>query len=139
LRASEPVFRRRHFFTGAAVDGRRDLVWYRADGAEVTAADWHAGGAGTLGAFLDGARADTGIPAASAAGGTSAGAGGSYLLYLHGAEVDAAVRLPGAAARWQVVVDTAETLTGEYAAGDRVTLTARSLLVLRAVEVSPTA
>ncbi|GIL28320.1 glycogen debranching protein GlgX [Actinocatenispora comari] len=138
LRATEPVFRRRHFFTGAAVDGRRDLVWYRADGAEVTAADWHAGGAGTLGAFLDGARADTGDPAASTAGPASAGAGGSYLLYLHGAEVDASVRLPRAAARWQVVLDTAEGSAGEYAAGERITMTARSLLVLRAVDVAAT-
>ncbi|GAA3510812.1 glycogen debranching protein GlgX [Actinocatenispora rupis] len=119
LRAREPVFRRRGFFTGATVDGRRDLVWYRPDGGEVTDADWHRPGDHTLGAYLDGARADTGT-------------GGSYLLYLHGGGDDVDVVLPTAAPAYETVLDTAGAAPGTRPAGTRVRLPARSVLLLRA-------
>jgi glycogen operon protein len=44
LRRENAVFRRRHFFRGedALEGGRDDVSWLRPDGAEMTAADWHA-------------------------------------------------------------------------------------------------
>jgi isoamylase len=59
LRAEHPVFRRRAFFRGAAkaagaTGGEAEVGWYRADGAEMTAADWADPAAHTLGVYLNG-------------------------------------------------------------------------------------
>ena len=40
VRRSFATFRRTTHFTGASIDGRRDLVWYRPDGAEMKPDDW---------------------------------------------------------------------------------------------------
>src|SRR6202008_2190076 len=44
LRHRHPVLRRRAFFSGRAhsADGLRDLAWFTAHGAEMTAGDWYA-------------------------------------------------------------------------------------------------
>lgn len=53
LRREHHVFRQRRFLVGDADDGRRDSVWLRADGQEMTDADWHAHHH-ALGLMLDG-------------------------------------------------------------------------------------
>jgi len=56
LRAENPVFRRRHFFAGAQIEGgpHKDVVWLRPDGAELAADDWEAGDAQALGMLIPG-------------------------------------------------------------------------------------
>ncbi len=56
LRKTEAVFRRRHFFQGRAIHGpeNKDLYWLKADGAEMSEADWNAGHVRTVGMVLPG-------------------------------------------------------------------------------------
>ncbi|HET9299899.1 MAG TPA: glycogen debranching protein GlgX, partial [Candidatus Polarisedimenticolaceae bacterium] len=56
LRRAHPIFRRRRFFHGRNVRGSRvgDIDWLRADGDEMTEADWNAPAARSLGVFLNG-------------------------------------------------------------------------------------
>ncbi len=126
LRAAEPVFRRATFFTGRP-DGtppRRDIRWYRPDGVELTHADWHRAGGRTLGMYLDGTR--TGRCDERGAGVT----GASYLLWLHADDSEVTVSLPTGS--FSAVLDSTGPRIGEYPAGARVGLPARSVLLLRA-------
>jgi isoamylase len=56
LRAQHPVFRQERFFSGGPLgaDGRPDVAWFRADGAELTDGDWHNTAQTTLGMLLNG-------------------------------------------------------------------------------------
>lgn len=128
LRAAEPVLRRGMFFTGEATGrpARRDLTWYRPDGAVCSHADWHQPGARTLGAYLDGHRTDRrdqrGRPIT----------GNSYLFWLHAGDSDVDITLPAAASCYAIAIDTARRHTGHRPAGRRMSMAATSVLVLRA-------
>jgi len=56
LRKTEPVFRRRHFFQGRAIHGpqNKDLYWLKAEGTEMSDADWNAGQVRTVAMVLPG-------------------------------------------------------------------------------------
>ena len=56
LRKAQPVFRRRHFFQGRPIHGEeiKDIYWFRADGGEMSDADWNTGHARCLGMGLMG-------------------------------------------------------------------------------------
>jgi isoamylase len=60
IRQSHAVLRRRHFFSGAPVEGsdRKDVTWLRADGAELGEIDWRNTDARALGMLIDGAATD---------------------------------------------------------------------------------
>jgi glycogen operon protein len=56
LRKTQPVFRRRRFFQGRPIRGAdvKDIYWLKADGTEMTEADWNAGHALCIGMVLPG-------------------------------------------------------------------------------------
>jgi glycogen operon protein len=107
LRSRSPVLRQRRFLGGNPVadgGGRRDLAWFRPDGAEMTTADWTSPTTSTLGMYLDG----HGIKQRGPRGETVID--DSYLLLMHTGSDTARVTLPGLpwASAYDVVVDTAE-------------------------------
>ncbi len=133
LRHAHPVLRRRAFFSGRpqAPDGLRDLAWFTPDGTEMTEADWYAPSA-TLALFLSGRD----IPGRDARGRQVTD--DSFLTILHAGDAPVVFRLPGPpwAAAYESVVDTSrEDQSGPpgttYPAGARVTVPARSVLLLR--------
>ncbi len=107
LRREHPVFRRRSFFSGQRVGVRqvKDIGWFRADGREMTGDDWANAESATIGLFLDGestgAVDEEGRPVRDA----------SFLIILSARRDDSTFRVPDAAwgARWEVVLDSAET------------------------------
>ncbi|MGH3714567.1 MAG: glycogen debranching protein GlgX [Micromonosporaceae bacterium] len=130
VRRASPVFRQRTFFRGAAsAEGLKDLAWFRADGHELTDADW-AAELRTLGMYLSGHDLHPdpmGEPVTDH----------SYLLWLHSGDSDVDVVPPGApwAHAYQVVLDTSDEdgfpAPREVAAGAPLGLTARSVVLLR--------
>jgi isoamylase len=91
LRREHPVLRPDRFFRGLGVgDGRKDVVWIRRDGAEMTEHDWHHTRVGVLGMFLSGdgirTRTATGEPIVD----------DSFLLWLNASRDAADVLVPGA-------------------------------------------
>ncbi|MGW8377152.1 glycogen debranching protein GlgX [Streptomyces sp. ODS28] len=135
LRREHPVFRRRRFFHGRPVEGTHDelsdISWFTPEGEEMAQRDWQAAHANALTVFLNGSAI------------SEPGTRGerieddSFLLMFnpHFAPLDFTV--PADQGRqWQVVVDTArEEPPGDTGnkvqAGDRITLTDRSLVVLQ--------
>ena len=137
LRRASPVLRQRAFFEGRPVpdgDGRKDLAWFRADGAEMTDADWLSPDTRTIGMYLDG----RGIRQRGARGERLLDE--SYLLVLHAGEQDTVFALPGEpwASGYDVVVDTSyedglpPPAATRHVAGPDLPLTARSAILLRA-------
>jgi len=53
LRREHPVLRRRRWYQGVPIRGSVDIVWCRADGAEMSDEDWGSG-IGSVGVFLNG-------------------------------------------------------------------------------------
>ncbi|SHM27074.1 glycogen debranching protein GlgX [Cryptosporangium aurantiacum] len=134
LRSKAPVFRQRSFFVGAPTDVESpvsDLCWFRPDGGLMSPDDWNRHDARTLGMFLNGEQ----IRNRTLRGERIVD--DSYLLWVHAADGDLEVRLPGPpwAERYQVVFDTArpdlpdggETLDG----GTARPLSAWSTVLLR--------
>ena len=130
LRREHPVFRQKAFFSGvqAREDGVKDIAWFGAGGAELTDDEWFDASVQTLGMYLDG----HGIRTRGARG--ERVVDDSFLVVLHMGADELEVRLPPApwATSYDVVVDTAGALWGSRAPGSRLTMTARSVLVLRA-------
>src|SRR5262249_46487112 len=60
LRRTNPVFRRRHGFSGAPSGerGAKDVTWLRPDGAELRPADWQDPARGALGMLIHGRSSD---------------------------------------------------------------------------------
>ena len=55
LRATHPVFRRKHWFSGEPICGEiDDMIWFTPEGAEMTENDWAVGHARSLAVFLNG-------------------------------------------------------------------------------------
>ncbi|HEX6629839.1 MAG TPA: glycogen debranching protein GlgX [Gemmatimonadaceae bacterium] len=130
IRERNPVLRRRTFFRGVALSpaGLKDLTWLRADGLEMTQADWDDPANRVLGMLANGEAADEtddrGRPIE-----------GDTMLLLVNAGPDARrVPLPmldaPADAAWWVLVDTAGGPVGLVDAAD-VELGAGALLLLR--------
>ena len=130
LRREHPVFRQKAFFSGrdAGADGVKDLAWFAADGRELTDDEWFDTSQHTLGMYLDGRGIKTRGPRGEEV------VDDSFLLVLHMGASDAEVTLPPSpwAEGYDVVVDTAGEIWGTHSPGKHLTMTGRSVLVLRA-------
>ena len=101
IRQENAVLRRRTFFRGQVIDHRgvKDLTWLRADGEELTEADWKDAAAHSLGMLIDGQSTDEtddeGRPIR----------GETMLVLVNASEVAVDFTLPQGS--WSTVVDTA--------------------------------
>ncbi|HVA74961.1 MAG TPA: glycogen debranching protein GlgX [Acidimicrobiales bacterium] len=142
LRRQHPVFRRRRFFQGRPVRGRRpddklpDIGWFRPDGQEMTDQDWEVGYAKSLGVFLNGGA----IPDPDPHGRPIVD--DSFFLIFNSWENELDFNLPEArwAAQWEVVLDTAgppprstDQPPARRPAGGVVRVTGHRLVALKAV------
>ncbi len=125
LRHDAPALRQTEFFDGRdSQGGPPDLMWLRADGNEMTEADWFDDDRRTLGMWIDSG---------------SGSVGDAWLLVLHAGADPAVVTLPGPeyGARYEVVLDTtaddgAPSAVGPYPAGGEVVVAGRTVLLLSA-------
>ncbi|MDF0529189.1 glycogen debranching protein GlgX [Tsukamurella sp. 8F] len=132
LRALHPVFRRRRFFRGLPIrsgEQLRDIAWLTPGGDEMTEADWGSGFGRSLAVFLNG----NGIEEPDARG--ERVVDDSFLLCFNAHYEDIEFTLPTRfdSQRWRGVLDTthpAGESETDVVAGERVTVGARSLLVL---------
>ena len=132
LRRSDPVLRRRNFFSGQAVhgSGRKDIAWFLPSGREVGDREWFDEGQRSLGMILNGDE----IPDRDPRGRRIRG--GTLMVLLHAGQDEIAWTIPsGWGDLWSVFADTAERddvapSTRHHHAGEEVTLTGRSLLAL---------
>ncbi|MCF6733649.1 glycogen debranching protein GlgX [Blastococcus sp. KM273129] len=139
LRREHPVFRRRRFFQGRPVRGTdlEDIAWLTPDGQPMTDAEWTSGHAGALTVFLNGG----GIPEPDRHGRRIRDE--SFLLLVNPSAEARIFTLPGAVygLAWEVQLDTTRSTgadddgdpAGRVAAGDTLTLSGRSLCLLRQV------
>ncbi|MFF9478491.1 glycogen debranching protein GlgX [Streptomyces sp. NPDC014733] len=138
LRREHPVFRRRRFLQGRPVPGAEDalsdIAWFTADGTEMGPADWESAQARSLMVFLNGRAISEPGPRGEPI------VDDSFLLLFHAHPEDQEFTVPPRHGRqWRVAVDTARPLTADgtdgpgavVKAGDRLTLTGRSLVVLQ--------
>ncbi|MCO8307398.1 glycogen debranching protein GlgX [Streptomyces hygroscopicus] len=136
LRRDHPVFRRRRFFHGRPVEGTHDelsdIAWFTHEGEEMTPRDWQAAHAQSLAVFLNGSA----ISEPGARGERITDDSFLLLFNAHHEPLDFVVPIDHGK-QWQVIVDTAvpegvEPGSGaKVAAGDRLTLVDRSLMVLQ--------
>ncbi|WP_432253438.1 glycogen debranching protein GlgX [Streptomyces sp. HNM1019] len=136
LRRDHPVFRRRRFFHGRPVEGTHDelsdIAWFTHEGEEMTPRDWQAAHAKSLAVFLNGSA----ISEPGARGERITDDSFLLLFNAHHEPLDFVVPIDHGK-QWQVIVDTAvaegvEPGSGsKVAAGDRLTLVDRSLMVLQ--------
>ncbi|QES47586.1 glycogen debranching enzyme GlgX [Streptomyces venezuelae] len=136
LRRNHPVFRRRRFFHGRPVEGAHDelsdIAWFTPYGEEMRARDWQAQNTRGLTVFLNGeAISEPGVRGERITD-------DSFLLMFNTSADPQEFTLPaGHGAQWRMVVDTARAEVmppgagPQFAAGDRVALTGRSLVVLQ--------
>ena len=139
LRRAHPVFRRRAFLRGAALDGRGlpDAYWFRPEGRRMTRRDWERDAVHTIGLFLNGDALGSvdreGKPLRD----------DSFLLLINSHFEDVQFLLPSRryGGAWSLELDTARP---EIAAGDHtlqareaVDLMARSVVVYRGVGAAP--
>jgi isoamylase len=127
------VFRRRRFFAGKPIrtgDQFRDIAWLTPAGSEMTPENWGSGLDQCVAVFLNGEA----ITAPNERG--ERVADDSFLLCFnaHSNTVDFVAPDIGYAAQWTAAIDTADP-TGDtdlvVAAGEKLSLAPRSLLVLR--------
>jgi glycogen operon protein len=131
LRRSDPVLRRRNFFSGQAVhgSGRKDIAWFLPSGLEVGDHEWFDEAQRSLGMILNGDE----IPDRDPRGRRIRG--GTLMVLLHAGEEPVKWTLPsGWGDLWSVFADTAESdvtpSTRHHRAGEEITITGRSLLAL---------
>jgi len=128
LRHSHSVLRRRHFFRGEPTykGGPKDLSWIRADGREMTDADWHDGNNHALGMLIYGEGTDEtddrGRPIK----------GDTLLLVLNASEDTVTFQMPAmnGSDAWAEVIDSATPGATVVRRGS-IDLTPFSLVVLR--------
>ena len=133
LRQTQPVFRRRHFFQGRAIHGPeiKDLYWIKADGTEMTGADWTAGDVRSLAMVLPGDQiSEVGEQGERIAGETFAlllNAGDRAIPFRLGARRDDF--------QWRCLIDTAAAGTElrTYAMMEIFDLQAHSFVVFQAI------
>ncbi len=134
LRAASPALRQPAFFEGRRTPtGVPDLIWLRPDGGEMTDADWFDDHRRTLGMWIDGSNSQSRTRNGELV------SDHSWLLLVHAGDTDADFVLPGRqyGATFEPTLDTttadgAPATAGALPAGTKITLPARSLLLLRA-------
>jgi glycogen operon protein len=136
LRAEHPAFRRRRFFRGRPIRGRRsqldDIAWFTPAGEEMTDEDWEAGFAKSLTVFLNGEA----ITEPDRRGQRIRD--DSFLLLFNASEQDLSFVIPplGSGEPWERIFDTGlpQAPAGQPAAvkpGDVLVMTSRSVQLLR--------
>ncbi|MEV5612679.1 glycogen debranching protein GlgX [Streptomyces sp. NPDC052225] len=136
LRKEHPVFRRRRFFHGRPVEGTHDelsdISWFTPEGEEMTQKDWGVAQARSMAVFLNGNAISEPGPRGERI------LDDSFLLLFNASPEELEFVVPVNHGRqWEAVVDTAldDGLPADdgqkVRAGDRLTLAARSLTVLR--------
>jgi isoamylase len=148
LRRAHPVFRRRRFFSGqpaSAMEGAaglggehaglQDIVWLTPAGRQMTDGDWQTGYARSLAVFLNGDAITEPGPRGEAVRDQS------FLLLFNANREPVTFTVPDRrfGPGWDVLVDTATAAPAPapavtVAAGGRVELTGRSIMVLRGTE-----
>ena len=139
LRSRSPALRQPEFFEGRTTPtGRPDLIWFRVDGEEITETDWFDEESRTLGMWIDGSNSQSRTRDGELV------ADHSWLLWLHSGDAPIEVVLPGPefGVTFEPTLDTSTAdgtpaTPGAFDAGARVTLPARSLLLLRAPRELP--
>ena len=131
LRRSDPVLRRRNFFSGQAVhgSGRKDIAWFLPSGREVGDSEWFDDGQRSLGMILNGDE----IPDRDPRGRRIRG--GTLMVLLHAGDAPVPWVIPsGWGDLWSVFADTAERditpSTRHHHAGEEMTVAGRSLVAL---------
>jgi glycogen operon protein len=123
LRRATPALRRETYFTGTILpDGsRRDVMWLRSDGGEMTEGDWFDGGRRAIGMLFGEERPSDGDPLC--------------LLFANAHDGDIEFHLPPHARGWELYVDTAGDPRGNVTAPLPIAQThlarARSLVFFR--------
>jgi glycogen operon protein len=136
LRRDHPVFRRRKFFQGQAIHGSggKDIGWFTPDGHEMDETHWRGPDISTLGVFLNGEALPDRGPRGQRV------VDNSFLLLFNGGTEPALFTLPGDpwAKEYQLVADTGLAYVRppgadapSYLAGEELSMTSRSLAVLR--------
>jgi isoamylase len=129
LRHEHPVFRRRQFLHGTDEEGSGlpDVWWFRPDGRRMTKADWDNGGTRLLGMFLNGEEIVTPDERGQRI------VDDSFVLLFNAGHEDAEMRLPPErfGSEWVCELRTDGDEGATHAAGEPVTITCRSLVLLR--------
>ncbi|MGE5695433.1 MAG: glycogen debranching protein GlgX [Candidatus Sericytochromatia bacterium] len=133
LRKTHPVFRRRRFFAGTPIRSgaqTRDIAWLTPAGQEMTPEDWDSGFGKSIAVFLNGHA----IPEPDVRGFPVVD--DSFLLFFNGhdAALDFVVPQGNYNGEWQACLDTADPAGNTdllLRGGDKITLEARSVIVLR--------
>jgi glycogen operon protein len=140
LRAAQPVLHRQRFFSGQVGRGvrRKDIAWFRRDGQEMQDRHWGNAKRQSLGALLNGEL----IPDRGPRGERITG--DSLLLLFHSNHEDTLWQLPsGWGEEWEVILDTAvpdePPGTRRCLGGEALTVTSRSLVILRRASAPPAA
>jgi isoamylase len=140
-RAAHPTFRRRRWFQGRQIRGIEDMAWFRPDGKEMSDEDWDMGFAKSVGVFVNG---DT-IQATDPYGDRITD--DTFLIIINASEIDLDWAMPARrwGSRWVVELDSTDPAVGtperptvSADAGSKRRVSARSLMVLRRTERTPT-
>ena len=133
LRKEHPIFRRRGFFKGVAIDdqGRKDVAWLKPDGTEMTTEEWEKEFARSLGMWLNGEQ----LPETDERGRPLQDSSYLVLFNAHHDPVD--FKLPDGLS-WRTEADTAfdsgEPPAGAPAPEGKYSVQGRSLVVLRQLD-----
>ena len=133
LRASQPVLRRRKFFSGGYVRGSelRDIAWFRPDGTEMTPDDWQQSFVRAIGMLLGG----DAIPSLGPMGERIVGDTLLVLMNAHHEDLEFVLPLSEWGERWGLLVDTKSVEVAldevEVEAHHKYTVVGRSLAVLK--------
>jgi glycogen operon protein len=131
LRRQHPTLRQRHHFVGSPTvpGGPKDLAWIHPEGREMSEQDWYDERLHVIGMFL------SGNPLRSPGPRGEQLTDASFLLWLNAQETDHEVQLPvnDWVSQGEVVLSTdpCHELGTPVAAGEPLTLRARSLVLLR--------
>jgi isoamylase len=134
LRRDHPVFRRRRFFQGRAIHGSEvtDIAWFAPDGQQMSEEHWGEGFAKSLGVFLNG----EGIGSFDSEGNPVTDDSFYVVLNAHDQPLDFVLPNGPWGESWLRLLYTDEpvaTEAGPFPAGTALTLTGRSLMLLRRV------
>lgn len=137
LRKKHPIFRRRRFFEGKAIHGVdvHDIRWFTPEGGEMSNEDWAVGYAKSLAVFLNG----EGITDTDMRGERIVDDSFYILFNAHHEPLDFTLPIANWSRRWIKVFATSDLSFPKeeirYLAGKPVPMEARSLMVLRRMEL----
>jgi isoamylase len=133
LRRGHPIFRRRRWFQGRSVRGRKetaDIAWFKPDGGLMSDEDWSNGYARSLGIFLNGDE----IPSVDQRGRRERDDSFYLLFNAHSEPMEFVLPRSQFGRRWLRALDTADPAPRYYPARARVTVEGHSLALLQRVE-----